>query len=173
MAEYRDDVYSLQMWLSALHCAGENVPAVAPTGRYNEMTAEAVRAFQRLHGIEPTGEVDYETWNAVKNAYGSMCASRAAPDGVRMFPSADYVLRVGEMSDVALCVQMMLSSLTVAYDKFGNVAKSGVFDEETADCVREFQSINGIEPTGEVDRATWDRLVKNYNTFACHPGYIC
>ena len=63
MAEYREDVKTLQMWLSALHCAGENIPAVTPTGHYNKTTADAVRAFQREHGIEPTGAVDKTTWD--------------------------------------------------------------------------------------------------------------
>lgn len=173
MAEYREDVKTLQMWLSALHCAGENIPAVTPTGHYNNTTADAVRAFQREHGIEPTGVVDYETWSAIKGAYDDMCAARAEPDGVKIFPSPKYVLKIGERSDVALCVQMMLTSLCVAYDKFDDIEKSGVYDEKTAACVREFQEINGLDPTGEVDRATWDRLAWNYNTFANHPGYVC
>ena len=173
MAEYREDVKTLQMWLSALCCAGENVPAVTPTGYYNDMTAEAVRVFQSAHGIEPTGVVDFETWEAIKDAYQNMCAARSAPEGVRIFPSTTYVLTVGEKSDVALCVQMMLSALCVVYDDFDDVIKSGVYDEKTADCVREFQKINGIAPTGAVDKTTWDRLVWNYNTFANHPGYVC
>ena len=173
MKEYRNDVYTVQMWLSALHSAGENVPAVTPTGYYNDMTAEAVRAFQSSHGIEPTGVVDFDTWNAIKAAYGEMCSARSAPDGARIFPSPTYVLTVGEKSDVALCVQMMLASLCVAYDMFDDVKESGVYDETMADCVREFQAINGIEPTGVVDKTTWDRLVRNYNVFANHPGYVC
>lgn len=173
MTEYRDDVYMLQMWLSALHCAGEDIPAVTPTGHYDKTTAEAVSAFQKENGVEPTGVVDYETWSAIKSAYENMRAARAEPVGVKIFPSPSYVLKKGEKSDVALCVQMMLSALCVAYDEFDDVEKSGVYDETTAACVREFQKINGIEPTGEVDRTTWDRLARNYNTFANHPGYVC
>lgn len=173
MKEYRNDVYTLQMWLSALHCAGEKIPAVTPTGYYNEMTAAAVSAFQQLHGIEPTGVVDFDTWNAVRDAYGAMCAARAEPDGARMFPSPTYIMTLGEKSDLALCVQMMLEALCVAYDEFDDVAQSGVYDEETAAAIRRFQTINGIEPTGVVDKTTWDRLVQNYNTFANHPGYVC
>lgn len=173
MNEYRQDVYTLQMWLSALHCAGEKIPAIAPTGYYNEITAATVRAFQQLHGMDPTGVVDLETWNAVRDAYSAMCMSRAEPDGARIFPSPTYVLTIGEKSDLALCVQMILEALCVAYDDFDDIAQSGIYDERTAEAIRKFQLINGLEPTGNVDKTTWDRLVRNYNVFANHPGYVC
>ncbi len=38
----------------------------------------------------------------------------------------------------------------------------GVYGEDTAAAVREFQSKNGLAPTGVVDRETWDRIYFEY-----------
>ena len=42
------------------------------------------------------------------------------------------------------------------------VAPSGVYDENTRLSVRDFQSSRGLEPTGEVDRVTFDLLFSEY-----------
>ena len=39
----------------------------------------------------------------------------------------------------------------------------GIWDSATKDAVTEFQKINGLEPTGTVDRATWDILKAAYD----------
>ncbi len=38
----------------------------------------------------------------------------------------------------------------------------GIYGEDTAAAVREFQRKNGLEPTGIVDRETWDRIYFEY-----------
>ena len=39
------------------------------SGVYDEQTAHGVTAFQRRHGLAPTGKVDLSTWNALTEAY--------------------------------------------------------------------------------------------------------
>ena len=51
----------------------------------------------------------------------------------------------------------------MTYDIFEDITESGTFDAKTSDAVREFQIINGLPPTGNVDKATWNRIVREYS----------
>ncbi len=41
---------------------------VAVDGKYGSGTASAVRSFQNSFGLEETGEVDRETWDALESS---------------------------------------------------------------------------------------------------------
>ncbi len=58
--------------LSVIYDGIEDVPQ---TGAYDERTAEAVRVFQDIVGLPPTGAVDRTTWNALADAYNRNFAS--------------------------------------------------------------------------------------------------
>lgn len=42
---------------------------VKMSGIYDESTQNAVREFQKRNSLEPTGDTDKQTWNALANAY--------------------------------------------------------------------------------------------------------
>lgn len=169
--EYREDVYKLQTWLAALRRMGDDIPAVVPDGFYGEKTADAVRSFQRLNGLDVTGVVDRKTWDAVYDRFLYLSDLLSPADAVCFFPSPGYCTDEGERSDVIMIVQLMLRALCIAYDVFDDVEPTGVCDEKTANAVMYFQELNGIEPTGVVDKATWNCLARSYNIFANHRGY--
>lgn len=58
--------------LSALAARYPNLPAAPLTGRYDEATAEAVKALQAHCGLEETGVLDKRTWNAMARLYNAM-----------------------------------------------------------------------------------------------------
>ncbi len=45
------------------------IPRITADGIFGQRTAEAVRAFQRIFNIPPTGVVDYPTWYRISNIY--------------------------------------------------------------------------------------------------------
>ncbi len=47
--------------------------AIPQSGRMDEATAEAVRRFQEINGIPPTGNVDLGTWNRMAEEYDLAC----------------------------------------------------------------------------------------------------
>ena len=47
---------------------------------------------------------------------------------------------------------------------------NGLFDTKTENAVREFQRINGLDITGEVDKLTWNRLAASYQKYAFSEG---
>ncbi len=45
------------------------------------------------------------------------------------------------------------------------VIPDGIYGEKTAEAVRIFQEEYGLKPTGEIDKATWNRLVQVYSEY--------
>jgi len=62
-------------------------------------------------------------------------------------------------------IQIILRTIGVAYQNLEQQELSGVFDENTIRNVRDFQRVNGIAATGEVDKKTWNRLAEAYNKY--------
>ena len=59
--------FEAQRYLRALHfdAAAPEIPLINPDGIYGAETRDAVREFQRTHGLPVTGEIDYQTWTAL------------------------------------------------------------------------------------------------------------
>ncbi len=167
----KNNIYELQLWLRRLAQLGMDIPLIIPDGIYGPKTAEAVRIFQKEYGLPVTGVVDFNTWQAVKEAYKEAESAASPGKPLCVFPSPDYVVSPSEQSDIVMCVQSILAALVVAYDEFEDIEPSGIYDEKTADAVRLFQRINRLDETGLVDKKTWDGLVRSYNNYAHHPGY--
>lgn len=65
----------IQHALSELSVIYDGIGEVPVSGVYDARTAEAVRAFQRAHGLPESGGVDRATWNALADAYNRNFAS--------------------------------------------------------------------------------------------------
>ncbi|WP_214658686.1 L,D-transpeptidase family protein [Candidatus Formimonas warabiya] len=50
-------------------------------GNYGPMTAEAVKKFQRDHGLAPNGTIEHKTWDALAALYDQAMASNPGGDG--------------------------------------------------------------------------------------------
>lgn len=63
------DVSDLQTYLSLIAQYYTEIPQTSVTGFFGEQTKNAVTVFQRLFGIEPSGNVGPVTWNAIASQY--------------------------------------------------------------------------------------------------------
>lgn len=59
-------------------------------------------------------------------------------------------------------LQHYLRTLSLTDERYLPLAVDGIFGDETTEAVRVFREINGFSPAGEVDRAVWERLVREY-----------
>jgi len=64
-----EDVRALQEYLAAISEVYTEIPSVVPDGVFGAVTEEAVRIYQSLFGIEPTGIVASTTWNSITDTY--------------------------------------------------------------------------------------------------------
>lgn len=67
-----DSVRVLQEYLNFIARTDTRIPTVNVTGFFGERTEEAVLAFQRAEGIDPTGTVGSVTWNAIADRYSDL-----------------------------------------------------------------------------------------------------
>lgn len=58
-----NDVYILQNTLNYIRGSYPGIPVIEnPTGNFNKATTNAVKKFQSVFNLSPTGNVDYQTW---------------------------------------------------------------------------------------------------------------
>ncbi|MBQ4044245.1 MAG: peptidoglycan-binding protein, partial [Clostridia bacterium] len=65
-------VRQLQQYLSDIARTYSAIPALTADGVFGSRTAEAVRAFQRLFGLEVTGSVGAATWQEIGDVYSDL-----------------------------------------------------------------------------------------------------
>ena len=66
-----DDEYThyISIMLNRLSGLFNNIPDVKMGDKYDENTTEAIREFQRVSGLEPTGITDKQTWQKLSDIY--------------------------------------------------------------------------------------------------------
>ena len=84
-------------------------------------------------------------------------------NGIVPYPNTEnYSVADGERSELVFISQLMLNAVRLNYD-LPELTVSGIYDEATADSVKEYQRINLLPVTGEIDPVTWDLLADDYN----------
>ncbi len=160
----RDAVLNIQRYLRHLSFHDGDISPLPLDGIYDRETRESVIAFQESRGLPVTGVVDRETWERLRGEYERSVALNSPPVSISAFPRhpRSYSLGIGDESYLTMIIQHILDELERVY-LFPTLSDSGIFDEITAANIREFQLRNGIPPSGEVDRETWDALAVQYN----------
>ena len=168
MSEYvtqRDAITNIQTYLRKLGYTGNAGVPVPIDGIYASVTAEAVKNFQLANGLTATGTVNKTTWDLLYGQYEQRIADELRARGIFPFPSTpeNYAVSVGTRSALVAIIQLLLDELEAKYDGLDDIQIDGVYTEDTANAVRKFQAINLLEPTGKVDRRTWNRLAREYS----------
>jgi peptidoglycan hydrolase-like protein with peptidoglycan-binding domain len=159
-----DAIRNIQKYLRQLSYHDKAINPVPIDGIWESDTARAVAAFQAKNGLAVTGRVDLQTWEALRLAYEESIAQNSPPISLEIFPREprDYSLGVGDEGFLVDVVQYILGELESVY-YFPDFSISGKYDDATAGAVGDFQKRNRIEPSGRVDRETWDALAVQHN----------
>ncbi len=62
-------IYVLQLLLNELKIIYDTLPLLALTGILDTDTSRSIKEFQRIHGIEQSGQVNRNTWNRIAEEY--------------------------------------------------------------------------------------------------------
>lgn len=161
-------ITNLQRYLRRLSFEGFEGQRVPVDGIFDSATREALMSFQRAMGLEATGVADKLTWDTLFSEYSRVTANEREERGLFLFPTTpdDYAVSAEDAFLLVNVIQLLLLELRVTYDAFEDLTESGVYDAQTQQAIREFQRINLLPETGEVDRATWNRIVREYSNLA-------
>ena len=123
-------------------------------GKYNSVTAAAVKRFQSRNGLTADGKVGAKTLAALRSG------SAIAADSDTQNYSLNGSLELGSSGDAVKTLQEKLQAL--GYYKG---AINSVFDAATLAAVQSFQSKNGLSADGKVGYDTINKLENAYNIY--------
>lgn len=159
------NIAEAQIYLRAVANATGNIPRIFPDGIFGPETTQAVIQFQQLYELPITGIIDFDTWNALRKAYEKIELAQREPLPVYIFPSKDFVVNLNHSGDEVFVIQIMLNRLSADFSNIPLVNINGIFDLSTSDAVKKFQQANSAKVTGNVDKFTWDLMVRLNNDY--------
>ena len=162
-----NDVQSRQIYLNRI---SRNYPAIPKIpvidGVFGAATEAAVRKFQEVFGLSPTGAVNEATWYRITYIFTSVKRiAELNSEGLTLEEiSRQYSqeIRIGMQSDEVRIIQYYLAVIGAYYEAVSPVSITGYFGEETEKSVKSFQRVFGLPQTGVVDRLTWNDIYRAY-----------
>ena len=161
----REAITNLQKYLRRLAASPDRANTIPIDGIFDSATRNALIEFQGVMGLPKTGVADKKTWDTLYSEYLNATRNEREMQGLYFFPSlpTGYTVALGDTLTLVRIIQLLLLELRASYDIFEDVVESGTFDAATSDAIRDFQRINGLPETGEVDIRTWNRIVREYS----------
>jgi len=156
------DVLVIQYYLNVVGAFYDVIPRILINGVFDEETDRAVRAYQQAFGLPVDGVVGRQTWQSLYDTYRSILDSTTLIDGgVPLFPG--QVLALGSQGENVTMVQEWLVYLSEVYPSIPAPTVDGIYGTETQQAVVAFQSLFGLNPSGNVGVTTWDALGAVYS----------
>lgn len=156
---------NLQKYLRQLAYFDSSIPLVPIDGNTGSVTTDAIRAYQARSGLPVTGVADRETWDALYEDYLISLENESPPTAFSPFPNKPrgYTIKQGDEGFLVSAIQYMLEEISVFFP-ITVVAVTGVYDEPTQDAVSEVQARSLLPVIGEVNKLTWNALVRLYES---------
>ena len=162
-----NEVRFVQIRLNRISSNYPLIPKISVVdGIYGVETTDAVRQFQRIFGLDPTGMVNQATWYKIQTIYNAVKRlNDIGSEGVELDEVTNQfaeTLTPGESGIGVQTVQYYLKTIALFYPEVPNVEVTGFFGEETENAVRSFQNVFGLKETGVVDFLTWEYMFDAY-----------
>lgn len=163
-----EDVRTVQRQLNRISDNYPAIPKIEVTdGIFNKQTEEAVKKFQQIFNLAVDGIVGKATWYKIKFIYSSvkqlaeLSSEGLSPEEVA--PMYSSVLSEGDTGTDVAFAQYYLALISFTDPQIPQVVLSGVFDQNMKNSVIAFQEKYGLDPTGQINRETWNKILEVYN----------
>lgn len=164
-------IIQIQRILRDLELLDNEYSSVPISGVYENETRDAVKEFQAQYGLEADGIVDYETWSLLHLAHHNSRYERQGVRRVQLIPSSSYFeILPNEKNDIVYVIQYMLSQIAPNYDDFGEIAFTGVYDDDTESAILSFKRKNLLDDTSIINPATLEALFDEYEAIILERG---
>ena len=128
-----------------------------PCGNFNSRAACPERTPRRS-----ASGADLTTWNAVVDAARETHIHHGPAEPLRPLFQPMQTISPGEQNMHLYLAQGMLQALRHYYDGMPPVSVTGRHDEACTACLKWLQARCGLPVTGELDRRTWQHMVRLY-----------
>ena len=157
------EVFELQYLLALVSEFNNEIPSVSVDGIFGAGTKNALEEFQRIYGLDVTGETDIETWDRLYREYvGILTSLPANYFGSTTIPYPGRVLVIGTQGEDVRALQEYLDYISKTYTQIPSVTVDGVFGAGTQAAVTIYKSIFGLDPTPIVSAGTWESITSTY-----------
>jgi peptidoglycan hydrolase-like protein with peptidoglycan-binding domain len=157
-------IREIQEILRSLEIAQNGCSDVPIDGIFGPKTGEAVMAFQRAHGLAPTGVVDRVTFYRLVEEYSALAVKDVLTLPIKGFPTKPgFAFRRGDTGDGVAFLNIMLRTLSNTFSNIPTPSETADYTEETAAAVSVLQTVMGLAPTGVTNRRTWNGITGIYN----------
>ena len=114
-------------------------------------------------GSQALGEQGFSAIDILRYFYGDNMYINTAQE-ISGIPSSwpGYNLSVGSTGDKVRQMQEQLNRIAQSYPALPKITADGIYGQNTANAVRDFQSIFGLPVTGIVDYPTWYKISEVY-----------
>ena len=130
------------------------------SGYYGPITAKAVRAAQRSHGLKATGKVSASTWKVLlRSASTTVPAADPAPEPSEQPAAPAPSPREAAEKKPSLSMDSRGPAVVFVQETLGITPVTGYYGPLTRAAVRTLQEINDLKVTGKVGPATWKILL--------------
>ena len=161
----RQNTFELQKFLRKVSQSDPKIPTLNTDGIYGKETEDAVRKFQETRNLNPTGQVDSETWDLIFAEYEDLIALTETALPFHVFPIEILEIKSGDRGDVVIVIQLLLNNFASKYSNLKRVNVNGLYGRETQEAVANFQNVTQLPATGIVDRPTWNEMTGLYRAF--------
>lgn len=161
------NVALIQNQLNYVHRAYSTVPRILTVdGRFGKDTEDSVKEFQKIFQLPQDGIVGKGTWYKllyIYNAVRKLEDLHSQGEQMGNVPK-DFqrTLKLGDSGKDVNIVQFYINNIASFNPSVPSVTVTSTFDPDTVDAVKDFQRYVGLPATGELDRATFDRLYNSY-----------
>ena len=157
------EVFELQYLLALISEFNNEIPSVSVDGIFGSGTENALKAFQRIYGLDVTGEANIPTWDRLYREYiGILSTLPAGYFGSTTVPYGGRVLVIGTQGDDVKLLQEYLNYIGKTYTQIPTVNTDGIFGTQTQAAVTIYKSIFGLDPTPIVSASTWESITSTY-----------
>lgn len=159
---HNQPVRSLQTMLRTIALYNDAYERIIPDGIFGPETKSAVGTFQRNRGLPITGVANRQTWEEIVRVYDDALVELSPAQPIAYDRRYEFPFTRGDHSARVLLAQSMLLTIANRYCCICPPELSGSMDDMMVNSVSEFQGLNGLPRSGQLDKRTWKNLALQF-----------